>query len=196
MSAPEVKAVVAALKAALAQRGYAAKGQSFRRRTQEGNTLVLSVQKSRDPGPAKITLNYGVHSARVARRMQEDARAADDVWRAHWHSRIADGGRGRWIVLSPERTVDDVAGELVAYAERAVAELESHQSDQSLCDEWLTGRSPGLTEFQRLLHLVILLEELGPPARLDEALASLRNFVDGTPQAGLVRHYLGALWLR
>src|SRR5258708_2538580 len=153
MSEPDLKAVVAVLKAALKQRGYAAKGQSFRRRTQEGNTLVLSVQRSRDPGPTKITLNYGVHSARVARWLQEDARAAEDVAAAHWSKRMGDGEREKWIMLSPDRSVDEIAAELVTHAERAVDELEAQQSDQALRDEWLAGRSPGVTEFQRLLQV-------------------------------------------
>jgi hypothetical protein len=41
----------------------------------------------------EMTVNYGVYSARIGSRLEEDPSSALDVMKAHWRKRLTEGGR-------------------------------------------------------------------------------------------------------
>jgi hypothetical protein len=112
---------------------------------------------------------------------------------AHWQNRVHDeNNREIWLVLDGS----DVRDRLKLLLDEALAELDRHASDAALRDLWLTGYGSGLTKFQLLLNLVLLLDQIGPAGKLAPALQALRVYVDGTPQAGVARYILGERWPR
>jgi len=148
-----LKAALVEVRRALKQRGFSAKGTIFYRRADDGNTVVLSAQKSvkSSPANAEVTLNYGVYSARLGDRLQDDPSSALDVTKAHWRKRLAEGGREKWLHV---RATDSAAGAgkvILDTVEGVLLALLEHASDEALRDEWLSGSSPGLTDMQRLL---------------------------------------------
>lgn len=177
---------------AMKERSFAAKGNSFFRRTEGGNTMVLGVQRSLQSSRAAVlvTLNYGVYSARVGMGLQEDPESARDVWQAHWRRRLADDGRERWLSVDAAVTANACAESLLAAIDEILPALVAHSTDETLRDEWLSGMSPGLTNSQRLLYAAILVNELGPAERLPGILSELRGIVAGGVHEGLIERRL------
>lgn len=54
-------------------------------------------------------------------------------------------------------------------------ELNKLENDVAMRDLWLTQRSPGLTEMERLINLSILLRALGPPDQSAATIESLEK---------------------
>lgn len=195
MAVSIMKKVSVAVRRVLAERGYGGSGTTFVRRGDDGNTLIVELQKGSKSTPtaAVLTINYGVYSARVGRCLDEDSAAARDVARAHWRSRIDEDGRERWLTISVAASEVDIETELRPVLAEVDADLQSHRSDVELRDAWLTGHGGGLTRMQRLIYLSCLVKQIGPADRLDEVVGELRAYVEGRPQAAIVRHQLARI---
>ena len=58
----------------------------------------------------------------------------------------------------------------------AVPEISRYVSDEALRDLWLSGRSPGLGEYERLRYLAVLLKAISPGEHLEPTLEALRRY--------------------
>jgi len=95
-----------------------------------------------------------------------------------------------WIVRDIEPTgslMDELKGCLVGVA---IPAIEQHLSDEQLCDEWSSGRSPGLTDLQRLVNLSVLLKVSGAGSALRDVLNELEVKAAGKPMASMVKQHL------
>ncbi|HEX4826008.1 MAG TPA: DUF4304 domain-containing protein [Candidatus Polarisedimenticolaceae bacterium] len=157
--------------------GFSHRGTTFFRKHDDGNTLLLSLQKSTKSLASEtlVTINYGVYSARVGGRVKGSIQPAPDIWEAHWRRRLSEGKSEKWLRIESAATPEEVAGILLEAAAGVLFELEQRSSDEELRDEWLVGTSPGLTEMQRLVYLAILVSEIGPVDRLDDVWCQVRS---------------------
>ena len=194
-----LKDALVVVRQALKARGFSAKGTTFHRKTDDGNTVVLSVQKSvkSSPAEAEVTLNFGVYSARLGSKLQDESSSALDVTKAHWRKRLREGGREKWLHVKATDPAD-IAGRRVILdaVEGVLPELLEHASDEALRNEWLSGSSPGLTDMQRLLFAAILVNEIGPDERLNAVVGELRGLVAGSVHQGLVEGRLARAGVR
>lgn len=187
-SARVVKDALITVRRALKARGFSAKGTTFHRRTDDGNTVLISVQKSvkSSSAEAAVTLNYGVYSGRLGSRLQDDASSASDLTKAHWCKRLREDGREKWLHVKATDSADMAGRAILDAVERLLPELLEHGNDEALRDEWLSGSSPGLTEMERLLFAAILVNELGPAEKLSAVVGELRALVVDSGHQGLV----------
>jgi hypothetical protein len=182
------QSALVSVRAFMKGKGFRAKGMLFYRRVDDGNWQLLSLQRSQSSTTAttSVAINYGVYSARVGRKLQEDEAAALDIWKAHWRRRVRAEDREKWFEIVASDAAEAVAATLIATLEETLSELGRYERDEALRDEWLSGSSPGLTAMQRLLYLSILVSEIGPAERLPQVVADLRSSVSGGPQERLL----------
>jgi hypothetical protein len=149
--------VIEALTKVLKPLGYTKRRHTFRRLS-DGNSAVIEVQRSveSDQNTVKFTINIGV----VCGRLLEDwepvlIKAGSSS--AHLRNRIGyflPEPHDKWWVLDVSTDTSAVSLELSTLLERNVVPyLSQHLSDRDLVTLWVTGRSPGLTERQRVQHL-------------------------------------------
>jgi hypothetical protein len=149
--------VIEALTKVLKPLGYTKRRYTFRRLS-NGNSAVIELQRSTDSdkNTIKFTINIGV----VCGRLLEDCgptliKAGSSS--AHLRNRIGyflPEPHDKWWVLNASTDTSVVNSELSTLLERNVVPyLSQNISDQALVELWETGRSPGLTERQRLQHL-------------------------------------------
>lgn len=149
------ESLMAALKTTLKQLGYVKQGQKFRR-TISGNIALIEIQRSisSDSVSIPLTVNLGIISTRLFDSGRDIKKAGSD--HAHMRERLgfllSDPHDKWWEINGSEdgavikEIVDLVTGKAVPF-------LEVHTSDTGLINLWKTGRSPGLTEGQRLRFL-------------------------------------------
>jgi hypothetical protein len=149
--------VIEALTNVLKPVGYTKRRHTFRRLS-DGNSAVIEVQRSveSDKNTIKFTINIGV----VCGRLLEDwepllIKAGSSS--AHLRNRIGyflSEPHDKWWVLDASTDTSVINSELSTLLERNVVPyLSQHVSDRDLIALWETGRSPGLTEEQRVQHL-------------------------------------------
>jgi len=187
-----LKEALALVRRALKERGFSAKGVNFHRKSQDGNVIMMSIQKSTTSTVAAslVTLNYGVYSALIGSKFQDDPAAATDILRAHWRKRLSGGGREKWLTIAATDLPDDSAQVIVDAAESILPELVAHSTNQALRDEWLGGASPGLTKMDRLLHAAVVVNEIGPLEKVAGVVGELRALVARGVHEGLVERQL------
>jgi len=192
-SAAVLAQALASAKRTFAARGFAGTKTKLFWVVEGGNTLTVALQSSARSSSAErlVTLNYGVYSARIGAKLQEDDEsAARDVSSAHWCKRLCEQGQERWLSVKATDSVVGVTERVVAAFEGILPDLLAHSKDEALRDAWLAGAGPGLTAMQRLLYAAILVHELGPRDRLDGVLAELRGRVSGTMHEGTIERRL------
>jgi hypothetical protein len=187
-----LRAALVVMRKALKGRGFSAKGPTFHRRVADGNVIGLAVQRSvkSTAAEAEVTLNYGVYSARIGSRLQEDPSSALDLGSAHWQRRLRENGREKWLHVKSVDSPDEVARMLLNAVETLLPDLLDHSTDEALRSDWLSGSAPGLTAMQRLLFGAILVNEIGPADRLRDTVEELRRLVAGSVHQGLVEGQL------
>lgn len=165
----------------LQQRGFGRRGAIFFR-VRAGNWALIELQKSQKTSADAVvfTVNVGVVSERLARffsiPLKPNQLPESSEW--HWRRRLGfllPEGQDKWWTLRPSTRVEEVSHEMEGALELALPEIERHLHDESLRDLWLTGRSPGLTEVQRLKNLTVLVKALGPEDRVAPILDELRR---------------------
>jgi hypothetical protein len=173
--------LLASIEAHLKQRGFARRGTVFFRE-QFGNLGLIVLQKSQktDAEAVIFTINVGVVSSRLALFFSAPPKANHLPEPSEWHWRQRLGfllpeGQDKWWTLGPGSNVQQIGDEIQAALDLAVLEIEKHIKDESLRDLWLAGRSPGLTEVQRLKNLLVLVNALGPEERVASTLEDLRR---------------------
>lgn len=152
------KVILDGINRMLSADGFRKRGSSWRRMA-EGNCTLVEIQRSQTSAgdTIRFTANVGV----ISRRLLAEEDADLDVSRvtsSHAHLRERLGAflpvrEDRWWALDDATEPKVVLAEVTPLLEQAAAFLHQHASDAQLARLWESGRSPGLTDFQRLRNL-------------------------------------------
>ncbi len=170
------------------------------------NPGLLSFQKSWSSITQEVefTISIGVWSRRLAAfhaTMSEQPPVPEwpSIMDCHWRRRLGflmPEHDDVWWTISDQTEVDELERELTPIlTEIALPTLQGRISDEALRDVWLKGTDVGISDFDRLRHLTVLLAELGPRERLDEAAKDFYRLGMGRPSEPLVREHLMGLGL-
>ncbi len=161
MSPTELKApIIDQVKQLLHPMGYRKLGGLFSRPSEDVVHLI-EIQGSRGntSGQAKFTLNVGVFAYELVYPDVRDVRKPS-IPEAHWRQRLGFLSPEKidlwWEVSTQEQSVSaaqDIANRLTCYALPALSELSNLEALAML---WLSGRCPGLTDYQRKKYLAAL----------------------------------------
>ena len=183
----------------LGRAGFARTKQSFRIES-NGNVGIIAVQKSLKSTADRVvfTLNVGVWSSRIA-GFAGGSSQPTEIDDCHWRERIGfllPDREDTWWTIRETDEPATVSDELRPVIEDVVVPaVMAHITDEALRDEWLTGKSPGLTEVQRLMHLAVLLKQIGPQNALSSVVAELESKSEGKPAEAIVARHLQKLGL-
>jgi hypothetical protein len=149
------KLVVATVAHLLKSRGFRKAGLNFSAR-RSGVTLLVSLQSSTETTQQslKITCNLGILVDQLT------TRPGAGVWDAHWRERIGSflpEPRDYWWVCSSDDDARIAGPEIAALLEtQALPAMEHLATPAALAALWSSGRSPGLTDRQRIEYLAQL----------------------------------------
>jgi Domain of unknown function (DUF4304) len=172
---------------ALKPYGFSMNRQTFYCQSQN-NWGLIDFQKSWHSGEETLpfTVNLGVASDRLLRFFSPDKIKRPSIWDCHWRIRLGYlmNKEDVWWKVDEQTSVENLGKEIVnPLTNRAIQEINHYISDESLRDLWISGQSPSLTEFQRLMYLSVLLKELGPEELLEPTLLELKQISEGKPSA-------------
>jgi hypothetical protein len=138
-------------------------------------SLAVSFQKSVEntKNDTYFTADFLIRHDVIARMLKELGYSSfNDVQYRQRIGSLLVPQQDFWWHLSLSSDFDALQSEVLELViHHGIHELLKYQTEQSLRDLWLSGRSPGLTEPQRLICLAILLTELGD----DQALGDLES---------------------
>ncbi len=183
----------------LKERGFSRKGSCFYLR-QGNNWGLLAFQKSRKTTANRVifTINLGICSGRLTQFFSPELMTKrPSIETCHWRERLGfllpEHGDKWWSVQAGE-PYNSPIGELKANLDStAIPALERHLSDAQLCSEWLSGRSPGLTDLQRLINLSVLLKASAEDTAFSMVLKELEGKLAANPSASRVKQYVQRL---
>jgi Domain of unknown function (DUF4304) len=172
----------------LKQYRFSGKGFTFYHLS-ESNWGLIGFQKSKKEDPEKLnfTVNLGVASGRLLKFFSPPAlRKKPEIWDCHWRIRLGllINGSDIWWTIERGTSIDELGKELLSLLiNLAIPEINYYIKDTNLINLWLSERSPSLTEFQRLLYLSVLINELGPSELLKPTILQLKQLSEGKPSA-------------
>jgi hypothetical protein len=197
--AESYKELIKAISFLLKEKGFSRKGSCFYLR-QGNNWGLLNFQKSRKStsSEALFTINIGVCSGRLLKFFSPDLlEQKPSIDACHWRERVGfllPERQDKWWVIQASEPFDSLADELrVCLVYVAIPAIEQHLSDDQLSSEWLSGKSPGLTDIQRLINLSVLLKAAGADSALREVRKELKEKSEGRPAALMVKQHLDNL---
>ena len=183
----------------LKEHGFSKKGPTFYLWCKD-NWGLINFQKSSSSTNESITftVNLGVASSRLLKffsSVKETGKPS--IWDCHWRERLGillPEHNDKWWVLYRETDLESLHNLLSRnLRELVIPEIARYIGDEQLRDLWLEGKSPGLTNVQRLLYLSVLLKALGPLDYLGPVLEELQRISIGTPAYSMVEVYLQKL---
>lgn len=192
--------LLATVAATLTQKGFQRSGNTFWS-SSPGSWALIQFQRSTKSSAQQttFTVNLGIASKALLKFLGKPERVPT-IDECHWRQRIGfvlPDAADRWWQLMPDANAASVAGEVIkALTQFALPAIESHSSDASLRDTWISGRAPGLTEIDRLRFLSALLKIEGLDAESAIIAGSLEVASHGRPTAGVARMHLKKLRLR
>ncbi|WP_243395674.1 DUF4304 domain-containing protein [Sphingomonas oleivorans] len=137
--------------------GFSKRGRKFRRFS-EGNLALIELQRSvrSDSAAIQFTINVGIVSGRLLQERGLDLKKVG-CSHAHLNERIGfflSDPQDKWWELDDSTEASGAICEITALIrEKVLPFLDRHLPDAGLIDLWKTGRSPGLTEGQRVRYL-------------------------------------------
>lgn len=142
----------------------------------------------------RFTVNIGVQSKRLAAffesPMPRSKKRLPSVDDCHWNLRLdwlVPEPIDEWFVIDGRSNVEQLGQRLLTYLKGYVLpSLDAHSTDAALAKLWLTGQSPSLTDFNRLLYLALLLHDSGSQAALDSVVRELDQLTAGEPTSAQV----------
>jgi hypothetical protein len=180
-------------------RGFARAGSYFRRR-RDGNWALIHFQRSVKSSASRtlFTGTLGVWSRRVAHFVGRDPQVEKPIIdECHWTCRLGellDEPDDRWWSFTGDSPDQSASKEVVDLVEsRALPLLDRMSTDEALRDLWLSGTSPGLTDFQRLVYLSALIHEIGPRSLLRPVADELDRVTRGKSVAAAARAHLARI---
>lgn len=197
MKASELyKELIKEISSLLKAKGFSRKGNCFYLR-QGNNWGLLDFQKSRKSTADEVsfTINLGVCSGRLLEFFSPDLlEQKPSIEACHWRERVGflfPEHQDKWWLVRGIEPLDSLENELKGcLVEVAIPELEQHLSDEQLSSEWSSGKSPGLTDIQRLVNLSVLLKVAGADSALREILKELEDKSAGKSTALMVKQHL------
>lgn len=189
------KDLIKEISSLLKEKGFSRKGNCFYLR-QGNNWGLLDFQKSRKSTADEtiFTVNLGICSGRLLEFFSPDfLEQKPSIEACHWRERVGfllPGRRDKWWVIRVAEPVHSLVHELKGCLDQvAIPAIEQHLSDEQLSSEWLSGKSPGLTDIQRLMNLSVLLKAAGNN-KLREVREALVEKSVGKPTALIVKRHL------
>lgn len=197
--ADKLKELVGRIAPVLKGHGFSRKGLTFYI-NRDGNYGLINFQKSTKSNSDMIifTINIGVISRRLLQFFSAEQRSTDlFVDNCHWRERIGfmlPTRQDKWWTIEANTSTEHLAEELCEYiVSLAIPEINKYIEDEALRDLWLSGRSPGLTNFQRLMNLSVMVKALGPSDELESVMRDLQQAVEGQPTASVAERHLRRL---
>lgn len=129
----------------------------------DNNWGLINFQKGNIEGEIKFTINLGVVSGPLRDFIQgEKLSDIPDITDCHWSKRIGQllpEGNDYWWQIGNSENFEALVYEINEVLQ-SIAAVEIHQNitDEMLLQQWIKGSSPGITEYQRLEYLAILLK--------------------------------------
>jgi uncharacterized protein DUF4304 len=173
--------IVGGVEPILSEHGFERADRTFYR-VRNGNWNAIEIQESVQSlaDGVRFTINVGTCSERLRKfTFQQRVGHFPMVDECQWKTRI--GGllperRDKWWLVSNASQLREVITELRRICARVILPaFDSHQSDEQLRDLWLTGKSLGRTELERLVFLAVLLQDLGPQAEYEKLVQHMRR---------------------
>jgi hypothetical protein len=167
----------------------------------EGTSVGLIEFQSSDRSTKEkliFTVNLGVYLRPIARffhpaAVKDRPRIGDCHWRERLGYLLPERGDKWWNVESLQELDRSISEIHLGLTEYGLPQLLRYLDPAELRDEWLSGRSPGLTDTQRLLNVSVLVQELGPYERLPMLFDELRLQSEGKPHEKVVESHIGKL---
>ena len=129
----------------------------------DNNWGLINFQKSNIEGSSQFTINLGVVSGALRDFIQgEKLLDTPDLTECHWSKRIGEllpEGVEYWWQIQSTESFGALVNEINEVLQSiAIAEIHQNITDEMLLQQWIKGSSPGITEYQRLEYLAILLK--------------------------------------
>lgn len=155
----------------------------------KGNTFILynneilkllHFQKSYKSSVNEIifTINIGIASFILFKFFSYNI-VKPKIEDCHWRQRLGfflPKKNDLWWKINGETNIILIFDELKNYFENYVnPEIKKYSNNIALRDLWLSGKSPGLTDFQRLMNLLILIKYIGPNEIFNKIVDELRS---------------------
>lgn len=183
----------------LSRNHFSKKGNSFFK-SAEGNWGIINFQKSQSSGSSsqEFTINLGVFSMTLwAFYNQEVLLKKPNIEDCHWRKRIGfvlPDEIDRWWKIEDKTPFADLSNEIeVCVIRYGIPEIDKHISDDGLKKLWLSGRSDGLTDLQRLMNLSVLLKASSSESDLVKVLEELVRTSNGKPFSSTVKYHIESL---
>lgn len=169
------------------------------------NWGLIDFQKSTksDTGKVIFAINIGVVSLRLLKFFSPRdylsivrGTRKPNIWQCQWRVRLGHlvSNTDKWWDVSPATNLQALSSEILGHIQDVgLPELQKFIGDDALRDLWLDGRSPSLTDFERLRYLSVLLKVIGPTSKLDVVLRQLQESVEGKPSAQTAKEHIQRL---
>lgn len=178
----------------LKAKGWTKSGQTFYLPNGD-NWGIINFQKSKSSSKSEVifTVNIGTSSATVRPYRNQNLKKKPEVEEGEFNERIGfylNERKDHWWTLREGDNVNALSDEIIRILDEiAVPEIEKYITDEGLLEQLMSGRCPGLTGFQRLIYLAILLKKLDPE-RLVSYLPELFERASAARKENDVREYL------
>lgn len=175
--------------------GFKKKGYTFHFKIDE-NWVLINFQKSRKSSSERVefTVNVGIASGVLLEFFTDNCSTFPTIENVHLRYRLShfiDGTDDRWWEVDQSTDLSLLANEQINVINAScIDDIKKLALDQSLIDLWQSGKSPGLTEVQRLLHLTALLFKKGKSEQYSLIKNELLEKVKGKSTAMLVKTHL------
>ncbi len=156
---------------------------------------LINFQKSTKSTKHEVifTINIGI-SSQILFQFYNEPIKRPKIEDCHFRQRIGHilpQPKDTWWTINDNSNLAGLDEEiLTSTGHYIIPELQKYSSNSALRDLWISGRSPGLTKFQRLMHLMVLLNEIGPTEKLEQIIEELRFGTKGKPSGITAEIYI------
>lgn len=182
------------------ERGFSRKKLTFYRDYKDTIGLINFQKSIRSKAECVIfTINIGIISRRLYCFFKSVDNQSIDLSLDNCHLRERIGflltdRQDKWWAIDANTDLDFLFDKICNDIQTfALPEIQKFNDDEALRDLWLSARSPGLTDFQRLMNLTVLLKILGPSERLAPVIDELQQRVEGQLSASTAELHLKKL---
>lgn len=171
----------------------------------EGNYGLLDFQKSQRSTADEVlfTINIGICSMKLLKFFHPDftdLKFKPRIVDCHWRERIGfllpEKDDKWWSIPKDIDLRKDLLPEIrEVILQLALPKIEAKISDEMLVDEWVSDRSPGLTDIQRLTHLLVLLKNTDKESLVSVYVDELKRKLEGNPMSFIGKQVLDDLHL-
>lgn len=173
-----LKEFIAAINPFLKSKGFKKKGENFFL-FKERNCMVLNFQKSKGGSVPMFTVNLGISYAVIRDFYGANNLDAIEIDDCHLKQRIGHllpESRDVWWPLDGSISERELLS-LIEYSIECfiLNKYIDMMNLNSIVSVWITGKSPGLTDFERYCNLLIVLKYL-KDSRFESVLIDFSNF--------------------